>query len=147
MVISIYWDEDIVAHLDPERRAKVEKQRTQDLLLVCVHTVADNARDHGRYFSFKGLVLRMLSGPIYKGSFVRMGVFTTVDDYFLGAIASRLLYFPMKDNSDMRDRRGDEDDEPLGDEDIDRAVDFLSETVIDLDDARLAGLVHTVTIV
>ncbi|KAI1777278.1 heterokaryon incompatibility protein-domain-containing protein [Hypoxylon cercidicola] len=122
---EIVWDENISSRdVDPDRWDEYKEQREGILFMMWVTC-------DGRMPTFsQGLVLRVLPGSGSGHLFVRMGTFSSRDPYMRNQIATRLGIPCVGDDEDK-----DEDEN-----------DPLFESSVDLDDARLAGLIHTVTI-
>lgn len=115
----IQWDENVPdVDIDPARWSRQEKERNSDLLFFVVYFELPDVQ-------CTGLILRMQPNPKNGAVYVRMGRFSSSFGW----------------------QHGNEDDPDT----IIAKLGLLSENYIvkdiDLDDSRLSGLVHTVTIV
>ncbi|KAI1769345.1 hypothetical protein GGR53DRAFT_473974 [Hypoxylon sp. FL1150] len=133
--VTISWDENVPSRDDdPDRWDELRGHREGVLFFMWV------ACRRYRYQKITwGLVLRMLPDPRKENSFVRVGVFTD-NSQNIGEVLSMKIKYPATNETinmnDTEDGEGEEDKDGL-----------LPESGMDLDDPRLAIMVHTVTIV
>ncbi|KAI1770827.1 heterokaryon incompatibility protein-domain-containing protein [Hypoxylon cercidicola] len=142
--VGIYWDEnmsDAEAHNYPERWIALNENRTKELLFLCVWFTVDRWRK-GHPPTVFGLVLRMLPGFINQNSYVRMGTFRTTNNSLITHIAKRLGFRAWGTGTlFVEDTRGN--DEYVGLKDFQQVWGQSME----LNDPKLADLIHTVTVV
>lgn len=139
-IVNISWDENVVSRdVNPERWDELRGQREGVLLFMWVAYVPT---EHLKIS--QGLVLRMLQDPTKDNLFVRMGVFVDYSQ-ILGKSLSMRLGSPIYKRTIHRKATGYDENDNDGDEGDEENM--LWDFGIDLDDPRLASLLHTVTIV
>jgi hypothetical protein len=117
--IYIYWDDGLPsAEADPERWHRLREEQSSELLLMFVIGTIYRTRSEPKYATVNGLVLREQLLPDGDSVFVRLGAFN-YEGEFLDIMATKL-------NLQPRD---------------------ILVGGINLNDPRLAGLVHKVTII
>ncbi|KAI0172239.1 heterokaryon incompatibility protein-domain-containing protein [Hypoxylon sp. FL1284] len=122
--VTIFWDENMSRADDRGWSTDINESRTQELLFMCVSSCGDD---------IYGLVLRKSSFSSSQGSYVRIGAFTRGFSLII-RIAKKLGFDrDERTNSFVNSTEGTK-------------APFYN-MAVDLEDARLADLAHTVTII